>query len=278
MTIKRPVTDFEIQAHRDKNDQVFVHSRYEFLRGHNGIRPGSLHGLLATTGAGKSTLAKCIAAEVAAHFPILIWLSEETIEEYQELIHEMDKSVLSNIYFVEEKEIEEQFKERQEDFFEYFEQMVEEVDPFMVLIDNVTTSAFYNQRFSIWGQNRAADYLKDFPKRTGKALFYVAHTDSKVTDNFNKVVAPENIRGSKELSLNTEYLYIIQKFTTNDRIYNLLRVAKFRHHKEAAGWYALTFEQNAYVGDASVPFTLVNKIFKARDYLGRADKTKKKDD
>lgn len=278
MTIKRPVTDFEIQTHRDKNDQVFVHSRYEFLRKHNGIRPDSLHLLMATTGAGKSTLAKCIAAEVAAHFKILIWLSEETVEEYQELIHEMDKSVLSNIFFVEEKEIEEQFKENQKDFFEYFEQMVEEVDPFMILIDNATTSAFYNQRFSLWGQNKAAEFLKDFPKRTGKAILCVAHTDSKVTDNFNKVVSPENIRGSKELALNAEYLYIIQKFTSNAKIYNLLRVAKFRHHKEAAGWYALTFEQNAYVGDSEVPFSLVNKIFKSRDYLGRADKTKKKDD
>jgi len=226
---------------------------------------------------GKSTLMKCIAAEAAIQRKILVWLSEETIKEYQELINYLDRSVLCNILWVEEKEIDEQFKESQQDFFEYFEQMVEESGAEIVIIDNVTTSAFYNQRFGITGQNRAAEYLRDFPKRKGVAVFYVAHTQSNISDNYGKVINAEDIRGSKELPLNTEYLYIIQKFTQNDKQYNVLRVAKYRHHEEAAGWYALKYEGRAYIGDSKVPFSLVNKIFKSRDFFGRKEPAKKKE-
>ena len=220
---------------------------------------------------------KCIIAEIAVHNKVLVWLSEETVSEYQELINYIDISVLDNITFVEEKDINEKYKRNQTDFFEYFEQMVEEADPYFIIIDNVTTSAFYNQRFGISGQNNAAEFLRDFPKRKEVGIFYVSHTQSNISDNYNKVVNAEDMRGSKELPLNTEYFYIIQKFTTNERQYNFLRNAKYRFHDKAAGWFALMYEKRAYTGDQKVSFTLVNKIFKSRDFLGRSDKSSNRD-
>lgn len=275
--LKSPVSEFEIDIQRELQKRTEIHSRYEFLSRHNGIRPGCLHGLIGGTGSGKSSLIKCIIAEAAVRKKVLIWLSEETIKEYQVLINFIDKSVLRNILFVEEKDIDAQYKLSQENFFEYFSQMVEESGSSFVFIDNVTTSAFYNQRFGIGGQNKSAEFLRDFTKRTNTAIFYVAHTQSNITDNYGKVINAEDIRGSKELPLNTEYLYTLHKFTQNDKQYNIIKVAKYRHHKEAAGFYALTFEQDAYVGDSFVPFTLVNKIFNSRDYFGRRDKFKPKD-
>lgn len=275
--LKEPADDFEVSMHVELRDKTIYPSRFEFLKGHNGIRPKSLTGLMAPTGAGKTTLVKCIIAETAANARVLVWISEETVVEYQELIHYLDKSCLKNIVFVEEKEIPEEYKDTQKDFFEYFEQMAEESGCDIVFIDNVTSSAFYNQRYGITGQNRSAEFLRGFAKRKCE-IFYVAHTQSSITENYSKVVNAEDIRGSKELPLMTEYLYIIQKFTSNSKQFNCLRVVKYRHHEKAAGWFSLTYEKRAYIGDAKVPFNLINKIFKSRDYFGKTVKNKKADE
>ncbi len=272
--LKQPVSEFDIKMQAELNDQTLVHSRYAFLKAHNGLRPNSLHGIMSSTSAGKSTLMKCIITETAANNKVLVWLSEETVSEYQGLINFIDKSALSNITFVEEKEIPAEYKERQSDFFEYFEQMVEESGAKWVFIDNVTTSAFYNQRYGINGQNHSAEFLRGFVKKAC-SIIYAAHTRSDITENYSKVIASEDIRGSKELPMMTEYLYIIQKFTSNDKQYNVLRNAKYRHHEAASGWFALVYKQKAYIGDQSIKFSLVNQIFKTRDFLGRAIAKKK---
>lgn len=266
--LKEPVSDFEIEMHSKLKDRTVFHSRYAFLMAHNGLRPNCLHGLMGSTGSGKSTLTKCIITEAASQARILVWISEENVVEYQELINNLDKSVLDNILFVEEKEIESQYKEDQDKFFEYFEQCVDSADCEFVFIDNITTSAFYNSRFGFYGQQKTSEFMINFVKRKCSIL-YVSHTDSTVTDNYGKVVTPENIRGSKELALVTEYMYIIQKFTTEDKQFNVLRVAKYRHHEAAAGWYGLRYEKKAYIGDNKVPFAVINKIFKMRDHFGK---------
>ena len=276
--LKKPVSDFEVDMHTKLRDETVYPSRYEFLKGHNGIRPNCLSGLMSSTGAGKTTLVKCIIAETAGYDKkVMVWLSEETVVEYQELIHFLNKSCLKNIVFVEEKEIPDEYKDTQERFFEYFEQMVEQAGCDIVFIDNVTSSAFYNQRYGIHGQNKSAEFLRGFTKRVCE-IFYIAHTESRITENYSQVINAENIRGSKELPLMTEYLYIIQKFTSNSKQYNCLRVVKYRHHEDAAGWFSLTYENRSYIGDSRVPFNLINKIFKSRDYFGKAVKAKKADD
>ena len=266
--LKKAVSDFEIEIHSELKDRTVHSSRYEFLKSHFGIRPNSLHGLMSSTGAGKTTLTKCVIAETAAHSRVLVWLSEETVVEYQELIHYLDKSCLHNIRFVEEKEVPKDYKDDQSKFFEYFEQMAEQAEAEVIFVDNVTTSRFYSSYFGFMGQQKSAEFLIDFVKRKC-SIFYIAHTDRKVTDNYGQVVNPSDIRGSKELPNLTEYMYIMQKFTTEAKQYNVLRTAKFRHHKDAAGWYALKFERDAYIGDSKVPFAVINKIFKMRDYFGK---------
>lgn len=266
--IKEPVSDVEIAAQEKLDSTTFVPSRFRFLGEHNGIRPNSLHGLIANSGVGKSTLFKCIIVETAKVVPVLVWLTEETVKEYQPLMNRLDKSVLDNIKFVEEKEIASEYKDNLEAFFTYFEEMVKRSGCAIVFCDNVTTSAFYDGRFSYRGQNRTATFLVEFVKRVC-SFFYVAHTRNEVTDNYRKVVTEEDIRGSKQLALLTEYCYIIQKFTSKGNIYNILRVVKYRFHEKAAGWYTLVYEKGYYVGDAKVPFDMINQIFYDRDYFGK---------
>tara|TARA_R110000803_G_scaffold162194_1_gene225826 strand:+ start:28327 stop:29238 length:912 start_codon:yes stop_codon:yes gene_type:complete len=273
--IQDPISEQEIDFHRVQNERIFTKSRYKFLMGHNGIRPASLSGLMGTTGCGKTSLVKCIMTETATQHKILIWLSEESVKEYQDLIGYLDKDALKNITFVEEGDIPEEIMRSQSDFLEYFTQMGETGEYGTIFIDNVTTSAFYNSRYGIAGQNRSAEFLRNYPKKTGTHIFYIAHTRSEVTDNYGRVVAPEDIRGSKELPMTTAFFYIIQKFTTNEKQYNFLRVAKYRGYEKAAGWFALIYERKSYTKDNSVPFTVVNKIFRNRDYFGRTDRAEK---
>ena len=195
--LKNPVSDFEIEMHSKLKDKTIHYSRYAFLMAHNGIRPNCLHGMMGTTGCGKSTLLKCIITEAAAGCRVLAWISEEDIVEYQELINELDKSVLNNINFVEEKHIPLEYLDSQEKFFEYFEQMVEESDCDIVFIDNITTSSFYNSRFGFIGQQRTAEYLKNFVK-SKCSVFYISHTRSEVTDNYGNVTTASVIVTVKE--------------------------------------------------------------------------------
>lgn len=266
--LKGPVSSEKIAEFEKSQHMTFFPSRYSFLKDHKGLRPNCLHGFFGTMGSGKSTLAKCIIAEAASGKKILVWHTEETIVEYQALIQYLDRSVIQNIVFVHEKDIPETIRESQDSLFEYFVQMVEESGCAIVFIDNITTSRLYNGYFGMKGYAKTSDFLITFVKKYC-SVFYVAHTDSSITDNYSKVVTPENIRGPIDLPMVTEYAYIMQRFTTNEKKYNLLRTAKHRHHEKAGGWYALKFEQRAYVGDGKVTFELVNRIFKTRDFLGR---------
>jgi len=276
--LNKAAPDIEVETYRTLRDEVWAPSRYEFLMGHHGIRPNSLIGLMAPTGAGKSTLFKCIIAELAAAGKkILIWLSEETVLEYQELISYLDKECLKNIVFVEEKKIPEEFMEDQKAFFRYFTKMVDDSGCDLVALDNASTSVFYNLKFGFNGQSRTATFMLGFVKRKC-SIFYVCHTKKEVTANYNKVVTSEDMRNSKELGLVTEYFYVIQKFTSNEKIFNILNVVKFRHHEGAGGWHALAFEKRAYIGDRKIPFAMVNDIFNRRDYLGRKAPRKKQVD
>ena len=274
--LKTPVNRQSIQDHKTRKNVHWIKSRYKFLSVHNGIRPGCLHGLKGTMGSGKSSLLKCIITETAAQAKVLLWLSEETVSEYQEMISYLDSDVLVNIRFIEERDIPPQIKNNQTALFEFFDQMIEESGAEITFIDNITTSRFYNPTHGLTGQQRSAEFLRDYTKETGHTIFYAAHSGSHVTDNFGRVSTPEDIRGSKDLPMVTEYFYIIQKFTLDDDQVNLLRNAKHRHHPDAAGWYALKWQHESYVGDVVCPFKVVNKMFKARDYLGKIERKGKK--
>lgn len=266
--LKYPVSDFDIEMHAELNNKTIHYSRFAFLEAHKGIRPNCLHCLMGTSGSGKSTLLKCIIAETALSTKVLIWLSEEDIPEYQELLNYIDKSCLINISFVKERDIPPDIKNDQSKFFEYFEQMVDESEAEVVFIDVVTTSRFYSSYFGFDGQQKTAEFLISFVKRKC-TIFYSAHTGQKVTDNHPSSIAVSDIRGSKELPNLTEYFYVMHKFTAGDKQYNVIFNAKHRHHEGASGWFALVYKKRSYTGDALVSFDVITRIFKMRDHFGK---------
>lgn len=266
--LKKPASDVEIEAQEELNAHQFVESRYNFLNGHKGVRPNSLHGLMANTGIGKSSLTKTVIVENARVIKTLIWLSEEKIVEYQMLISKLDKSVLSNITFVQERDIPEKYKQTSELFFRKFIDIVMESGCGFVFIDNITTSPFYSSRFGPVGQTKTTTFLLSFVKQYC-SIFYVSHTASNISDNLNRMLKPEDIRGAKDLPMQTEFLYGMQRFTSGDNKYNVLSVLKARGYDSAPGTYALVYTKGSYVGDGKISFEGVNTLFQNRDFLGK---------
>jgi ABC-type proline/glycine betaine transport system ATPase subunit len=80
-------TNDEQQQYDDKTKLVHAHSKLGFLNAHNGLRRGSLHLVLGTTGGGKSTLVRTVLRDIIFNadnqLSVGVWLSEETVEDYK---------------------------------------------------------------------------------------------------------------------------------------------------------------------------------------------------
>lgn len=269
--IRGSYTKQEIDEQKKRHEKMEIYSQFEFLREHNGIRLGNLHGLLGTAGSGKSTLLKSIIAFTSDTKPTLTWLSEETVQEYQVGLNRIttSESVLKNMKFVEEKNLDEFYFRNQDTFYEIFEDMVVESGARVVFIDNLSTSYFYNDVAGISGQARTANFLSRITKKLGIAVFFVIHTKKDIQDNHATLVTKEDVRGSQQIAIVSEYFYILQKFTVNDRIYNIVKVDKHRHHEINKRFFLMGFDEGAYKFDKAIEFETLNKIFVKRDRLGR---------
>lgn len=257
-----------------KKDNVqFFGTCFNFLRGHNGIRPGNLHGLLATTGAGKSSLIKKLASECAEFCKVLIWLSEETAEQYQAMINRIvtNDEITKNILYVEEKKMHPDLFQDIETFLKYFEDKIVESNCGVIFVDNATTSYLYSDQIGARGQNKVARFLSKITQKYNRPVFYAAHTGKGIYDNMDRLINIEDVRGNRQLATQTEYFYIINKITVNEKQYKILRVAKHRHHDEACGFFLLSWdsEKKFYTGDTKIEFNKVNEIFLARDKIGK---------
>ena len=266
--IKKPVSQIEMDMHKKLCATQFIPSRYNFLNGHNGIRPNTLHGLMSNTSAGKSTLFKSIIVETARVMKVLVWLSEEEIVEYQMLIMELDPSIVKNIVFITERSLPEEARDNQKLFHAKFRELVLKSGAGTVFIDNITTSPFYDATFGYRGQTKTTNFLLDFVKEVC-SVFYIAHTDKSIRNNHNKMLTPEDIRGAKDLGLQTEYFYGMQVFTSAGQKYVVLTTLKARFHDVAHRSYFLAFKKGTYVGDGAMSFEQINTLFQNRDYLGR---------
>ena len=269
-------TEEEIEIRREILDTTFIPSRYNHIKNHNGHRPNSLIGLIAPTHIGKSSLLKTYIIEIAKVVRVMVWISEESKVEYQELISTLDPSILENIVFVDEKKLDNEIKDNQDLLLQTFMNQYLISKARHIFIDNITTSPLYNSKFGFKGQTKTAEFFRSFTKKHC-SIEYVAHTRSEIGVNYGKALVAEDMKGNKELALNTEYLYGMQRFTSGNEIYNVLQVLKARHHAKALGWYFMAFAKGSYVGDGELSFEQVNTIFKNRDYLGKR-MTKPKDD
>ncbi len=277
--LKSSTREAEIVDFESQNKCVYYRSDFAWLMATNGIRPEMLIGLMGTTGSGKSTLMKSVIAEVAQKEITLVWLSEETVKEYQAGIRRAAilmgmnyKTVMSNLRFIEEKNLDEFFVNNQADLFEMFKDMVVESGSKVVFIDNLSTSNFYTDEIGVKGQGVSALFFSKITKRLNISIFYAIHTSKNIYDNMDRLITKEDVRGNQKIVILSEYFYVIQKFTVDEKVYPILRIDKHRHHEVQKKFYILGYDKKCYRFDEAIDFDFINTVFVKRDQLGRRKK------
>ena len=257
----------EIEIYRKGLKETHFYSRFDFLKEHYGIRPGNIHGILGTMGSGKSTLFKAIIRDCSKYNKSLVLLTEETPLEYSNTIPDYENIEDGNLMFINENDIEPRFKSNIQSFYDYLEMKIFESGCDVFFIDNITTGYMYGDSIGVPGQNISAGLLNKLAKKTKKPIFYVAHTTSALRDNTNMMASGESVRGSKQITIVSEYLYSMQKITTRENQYNYIRILKHRHHNVKERTFLLGWQDGQYKFDKCVDYKVLQKILDQRERL-----------
>jgi ABC-type iron transport system FetAB ATPase subunit len=263
MQVKPPEDSGIILQLKAKGEIYSIFTRYNFLLKHNGLRPKCSHGLIGPMGCGKSTLAKKIAEDSAKNKKVLIWLTEENSEQWQAKID----CNLENIRFFEEKSLSEDAFKDTDRFYFYMRSILDSEKPDILIIDNLTTSYAYSDDIGPKGQAKSARMIMKLMKDLKFTLFYVAHTKKEVTANFHRALTAEDIRGSAQITIQTEYLYLFHKYSSNQKPYSIIRTVKHRYHDDAGGLHLLGWKDGYYSGDLEIDWAKLKEFFKLRDTL-----------
>jgi energy-coupling factor transporter ATP-binding protein EcfA2 len=253
----------------------FWASRFNFLNEHNGIRPGKIHYLMGTTGTGKSTLAASIIADAAMDSPVLVIVSEESIEDYANRIYLTKQDVpKENIQFVYERNMNEAIKSDQDKVWAWLEMRIIEAGARLVFWDNLTSSPYFSQRFGPSGQEMAVSKIVEFGLKNKVAFFILMHTAKNVTDNFGKFIEGEDVRGTQQSFIGADFFYIFQRFSVKDQYFPFIRTVKHRGFNPKR-IHLLYFQNGVYLKDSPSDFEAMNNIFMKRNVLGKFIKTEK---
>jgi hypothetical protein len=177
---------------------------------------------------------------------------------------------------MEDSSIPERDLNNQDRLFALFKEVVMESSCKIVFLDNITTSCFYSEEWGIRGQVKSARFFSRFVRETGIGIFYLAHTTAEVTDNYHRLIKGEDIRGTRQIYNESEYVYIIQKYTVNQKTFNFITIPKHRWHTPQKNFiFQLEFINNRYQYDLEVDFAEIKRAFRKRDNL---DSREKKED
>lgn len=251
----------EIASIAAENEHNYFESDFNFLKAHNGLRPGCIHVLLASSGAGKSSIIRKIALDSGKSSSVMVWLSEETREDFICALknsHPGD-AVGEKIILCEEVEIEKK-DSHPSVILQKFRDLILEHNPRIVILDNLTTSRMYmNLRPN--EQDNVVSEIKALCKVQEIALLVVMHTRSDFSNL--RLMEDNDVRGSKTIANLCEYLYLFQCWEKNGFIFPTIRIRKARKHRVESKIYKLIFDKgmNLYVGDISLNFEEFKNVF-----------------
>lgn len=255
----------ELKILEKVNTQYFK-SRFEFLKIHNGIRPGELHLLMAGTGVGKSTLTKAIIQDSTQSGRVLLYLTEETVEDfkYQAIISKLPQSTLKRLTVFSEQDCKSTVGMGKAMTLKLIRDLIEKHKPDLFVMDNLTTCSGYGE---IKEQEDFAAQLKFTMSDTGCAGFVVAHTGSHVSKYNQKLLTTEDLRGNKHVANLMPYFYCYQMFETSDgRKYPFINIQKCRKPQITNHIFALDYNKdlNIHTGDFQLPFEDLKAVYDDR--------------
>jgi len=260
------------EKHKFESDQrtVEIGSSMGFLNAHNGLRRGSVHVLIGTSGGGKSTLVRSIVRDFLFHpsnqdLGIAILLSEETCREYKaQLVFGLESlEPLKRGALLSEED-------NQNEDFDYFLEQSSILAPDLLIYDNLTTSRFY-EGASIKEQKEMFTKIKTFTKKNNCATVVVAHTRADVNDGMDRLINMNDIRGSKSIPNMAEFFYILQRFKDGDtdHFYPTIRTVKHRGQELLESMYLLNYDKRfrAYMSDKPLNWAQLVEYHKKRQRL-----------
>ena len=266
------LTEDEKKQCLDKRNKVALKSSFRFLNAHNGMRIGKTHVVLSTTGAGKSTLVRSIISDAVRQNPcinILVWLSEETIDDFRtefSMIPEQGNE-FGRVLVESEQDLQaEGLNEKQ--MKQKFQVLINEVMPEIVVLDNITTSIFYAGKKPD-EQFKVAKNLKGMADKNKFALMLVAHTAAKVNENYSGLISADDIRGNKQISNLAEFFYILQVLREGESWSSILRTVKHRGQNPKCTMHELRWNEvfKCFAGDVTLNFENFSEKYKTRNKL-----------
>lgn len=209
-------------------------SNFPFLSQHYGFRNGMVHLFIGTTGSGKSTLTRTLVCDLLSNLNENrrggLWLSEETVTQFKVEFSRSGYEKQTDFFHITSELTQEvgDYISSEEKFLNAVDAFIRKFNLKILFIDNITTSKIYGNSIGIASQNNIATGLKKIASKHGIPLVIIAHTNANISDSYDKIISSKDIRGSKYIGNISEFIYILQRVVTNDKIIPYLLIDKCR--------------------------------------------------
>ena len=243
-----------------QNEATENQTNLPFLMEHRGLRTGKLHIILSSTGAGKSTLVRTILLDFINNNEgdVLLWLSEETTEDFKTNASYLSDFHLFNNRLVIRSEVDPEVSAITNKSSNPQNLLLKTlsdtgVNNFsLIIFDNITTSSIYTD--NITTQQEMAAKIKELSQRSNCPFVIVAHT-SKNEKTKKLVFDSDSIKGSGKITQVSEYIYCLQTMIIKNERRSFLILEKSRNHGGTGKTYTLNYSsrQKIYEKIKEVP-------------------------
>jgi archaellum biogenesis ATPase FlaH len=279
-TSKITVDSLERQAIIARNETFdCVETGFMFLDDHFGLRNGCIHTLVGAMGKGKSSLTRSLLIEhLNKGKRILYYTTEETEEDFRlwAAYAGVGDDLLGNLVIATEKKMLSIIENPKEirGFMNVLGGWVKGPQCDLIFFDNLTTSSCYDSNDAtqsskfIKALSLTIDHLK-IP------CLLVAHTNPNKKDSSNVWIDGSDIRGSRDASIISQYLYVMRALEVTDETTLPVRhvfifTDKARRHPCGGRIYQLYWDKSRkrYTRDRRVSMEDFNAIYKTRNKIG----------
>ena len=262
------ISSDEAKELKHTRDKVFWETKLPFVKQHKGFRPCCIHGILAPTTAGKTTLCRTIVDDIHFFHPenkIGVWLSEESKESYlTDLMGDKDSMDNKSLIIFSEVDSFELVKtpKKANDLLVYF---ANENDLDFLIIDNTTTGALFGHDWT--EHKKACSTLKSIALELKIPVVYFCHSSPNKMLGSNRIIENEDIRGFKDLLNLSEYFYVLQTFVHGNSKISTIRITKHRGHDINEIFFRLEYGVRKFVNSYPINFDSFKEVIKNANKL-----------